>query len=183
MQPDFRQMNAGLSRSLATQRLTLRPLRYSDLDPLHALLAQPGVRRHLYDDRSPAPDEVAALIAGSRHRFETCGAGSWVVFEMARPATLAGIVGFHGFDHGPGRRSEEEMVFALGESHWGRGLATEAANAVLMHVRDALGWTEAQASVDHGNQASVRTLQRLGFRECADTFMQGGMLRTFRRML
>ena len=68
-------------------------------------------------------------------------------------AGLAGISGFWRFEHGPGRRSTDELVFALDESCWGRGLALEASQAVLRHVRDGLGWDEASASADDGNLA------------------------------
>ena len=52
----------------------------------------------------------------------------------------------------------------------GRGLAREAASAVLAHARDVLGMTRVLAIVSPGNEASCRLLdaigmQRLGVRE------------------
>ena len=168
---------------LVTHRLMLRPLETGDAEALHALLMQPGVRRHLFDDIVPARAHVDAMAVESRQRFEDCGAGLWAVFEIASPDKLAGISGFWRFEHGPGRRSTDELVFALDESCWGRGLALEASQAVLRHVRDGLGWDEASASADDGNLASARTLARLGFREHGHALRPGGLLRLFHRPL
>jgi uncharacterized protein (TIGR02246 family) len=47
---------------------------------------------------------------------------------------------------------------------WGHGLATEIARAVLQDARTLLGMPVVRASTDAPNAASIRVLERLGFR-------------------
>ncbi len=176
-------MDTARTARLATQRLVLRPLGPDDGDALRALLVQPGVRRHLFDGIVPGRAEVDAMAVESGCRFGTCGAGLWLAFEIARPQAPAGLAGFWRFEQGGGRPPVDELVFALDESCWGRGLATEASRAVLGYARDVLGWTEARASADDGNLASARTLVRIGFREYGQAFRPGSVLRLFRKPL
>lgn len=172
-------MDTARSAHLHTQRLALRPLAPGDGEALHALLVQPGVRRHLFDGIAVARAQVDAMVAGSQERFAGYGVGLWLAFEIARPSAPAGIAGFWAFEHA----AQDELVFALDEACWGRGLAAEASQAVLGYARDALGWIEARASIDDGNLASARTLARLGFRENGQAVRAGDVLRLFRKPL
>jgi hypothetical protein len=47
-------------------------------------------------------------------------------------------------------------------THWSRGLATEAATAVLAYAFDTLALPEVLATTDDGNHLSLRVLTRLG---------------------
>ena len=51
----------------------------------------------------------------------------------------------------------------LGEGQTGRGFATAAVRALIDFGRAVLGATEFWAGVTHGNEASIRVLERLGF--------------------
>ena len=106
----------------------------------------------------------------------------WTLAENARPSTLAGIVGWWPYRHLDFPEASE-LLFALSEAHWGRGLAMEAGNAMLDYVRDALGWRQAQASTNLGNNAAIRTLWRLDFSEVEIVRGLAGALRIFRRAL
>jgi RimJ/RimL family protein N-acetyltransferase len=72
-------------------------------------------------------------------------------------------VGFCGFLVFPGPIAEPQLVYALAERFTGRGLATEMARFCVDRARDA-GSTDVWASVDAVNVASVRVLERIGFR-------------------
>lgn len=130
----------------------------------------------------PGPTDMAWLSTESARCFEG-GAGLWMVAEAADPWAPAGLVGFWRSMHRPPWPPEDELVFALNPSHWGRGLATEASEAALRHARDALGWVEARASIDDRNCAAVRTVARLGFRELGYAFRPGCVSRVFGRRL
>jgi len=168
---------------LLTRRLTLRPTTADDVDALHALLAQPGVRRHLCDGRMPQRAEVAAMLAASQRLRDASGEGLWAILENARGWALAGVAGLWPYRRIDTAPPVHELVFALGEDCWGRGLATEAGGALLGYARDTLGWRTAQASTNAGNTASVRTLIRLDFFEAETVPRQSGPLRIFRRTL
>jgi len=59
-----------------------------------------------------------------------------------------------------------EVGFLLHPDHWGKGLAHEAMLAVIAHVEAEFpALPELTAEVDPRNLASLRLLDRLGFRE------------------
>ncbi len=58
-----------------------------------------------------------------------------------------------------------EVGFILHPDHWGQGLATEALSAAIPHVFATLAVEALTAEVDPRNAASLRVLDRLGFRE------------------
>jgi RimJ/RimL family protein N-acetyltransferase len=53
----------------------------------------------------------------------------------------------------------------VARSHWGRGIATEGAAAVIAYAFDVLGLHRVFATVDTRNAGSMRVLQKLGMRE------------------
>jgi RimJ/RimL family protein N-acetyltransferase len=150
--------------TLRTPRLLLRPCAESDRDALHALWTDPDVRRYLWDDEVIPVERAAAEIRASVASFEAEEIGCWVVC----PAGSAEPVGFAGL-----RRIEEgvEILFALLPRFWGRGLATEAARAVLEYGLPRLG--RILGRTDTPNRRSVRVLERLGMEFEGERPVQG----------
>lgn len=144
---------------LETDRLRLRPCELADLDALHSLFTDPEVRRFLWDDRVIARGETAGVIEASVASFASHGFGQWLAFSREDDA----LVGFSGLRLVDGT-TDVELLYALAPSHWGRGLASEAARAVLQHGFATLGMTRILARADAPNAASLRVMQRLGMR-------------------
>lgn len=151
-------MDPTADRDLRTSRLELRPLSLADTEPLHALWTAPGVRRYLWDDEVIPLDQTRAVVAESMRLVETAGCGLWGA-RLHSAAELAGFGGYW-FFHEPPRL---ELLFGLAESHWGKGLATELASALLTLGLTRCGFPEILASTDAANGRSVRVLTRLGF--------------------
>ena len=78
----------------------------------------------------------------------------------------AQVVGFGGLIHFAGR-GEPEIKYALLRSAWGRGLATEAARALLGFAARTLGLQQVIATVDPDNHASQRVLAKAGMQRGA----------------
>ena len=57
-----------------------------------------------------------------------------------------------------------ELLFGLSATHWGRGLALEAARAAATWAFETLHATRIVAATDPPNTASVKVLERLGMR-------------------
>lgn len=57
-----------------------------------------------------------------------------------------------------------ELQWYVAPKHWGRGAATVATRLVLPYLFDVLGVHRVFATADPANEASVRTLERAGFR-------------------
>jgi ribosomal-protein-alanine N-acetyltransferase len=145
------------SHLIETDRLRLRPLVVDDVDALHRLLTEPGVRRYLLDDEVIARERTASFVDASIASFEAHGYGLWAI----APKDGAAIFGFCGFwrFHEPPRL---ELLYGLGEAHWHGGLATEAATAMIRHGFDALSFDRIEASTDAPNAASVSVMKRAG---------------------
>ncbi|MCA1799492.1 MAG: GNAT family N-acetyltransferase, partial [Xanthomonadaceae bacterium] len=50
------------------------------------------------------------------------------------------------------------------KDYWGRGFATEAAEALVVHARDVMGLTRVVAVIDPLNTASIRVAEKIGMR-------------------
>lgn len=159
--------------ALETARLALRPCRPSDLAPLHALCTDPVIRRFLFDGRPQEERETRALIDASSARFRVRGLGLWLAHGKD-DAALAGFAGFLGGDGEP-----PSLVYAIRPDLAGRGLATEAARRVLDHALRTLALPQIVADVDEPNSASVRVLEKLGFRRVRREIVSGRPLLGF----
>ena len=144
---------------IETARLALTPFSRDDLSELHRLFQDAGVRRYLLDDQLMPVEWVADEIAASEARFAADGTGLWAVrLKGERP--IIGFVGFRPFHEPP----QLELLYGLLPAHWAAGFATEAAQAMLRHAFDTLGFTEVHASADTGNTRSFGVMERIGMR-------------------
>ncbi|XVQ07884.1 GNAT family N-acetyltransferase [Spirillospora sp. CA-255316] len=164
---------------LRTGRLVLHPVGTGDHRALLRHWTGPRVRRHLFDDRILCAEQVTEIIEASLHDFATEGYGLWAL-RFAPPgadpldpalaeAPLAGVVGLRRME-GPGHGLDVEIVYSLEPEHWGRGLAAEAARAVLDHAFGVLALPRVIAEIDEGNTASAEVAEHLGMRPYAGDF-------------
>ena len=90
--------------------------------------------------------------------------GSWPLFEKATDE-LVGTVLLK-----PLPDSDKiEVGWHVARDCWGRGYATEAGRAALMHGFDNLGLDTIYAIVDPENTPSIRVTERLGMRHLGRT--------------
>lgn len=57
-----------------------------------------------------------------------------------------------------------EIGYWIGKPYWGQGLSTEAAKAIIQEAKDRLGVQALMAGVFADNPASLRVLEKLGFK-------------------
>ena len=145
-----------MALDLTTARLTLRPLTSADVTAAHALWTDPDVRRYLWNNEVVSLDRVREVIAASTSDFAVKCYGLWGVYDTATGA-FAGFAGGREWPEGG-----PELMYGLAPAWWGRGLATEAADAVIAHLFDTLGHPHVMAATDPPNQASVQVMERLG---------------------
>jgi RimJ/RimL family protein N-acetyltransferase len=144
--------------TLATSRLTLRPATLDDLAALHAIFTDARVRRWLFDDRMVTEAAAREIVEASIASFAGRGFGQWVL----QAPGLSEILGCTGLFTADG--VEIEILYAVHPAHWGRGLATEAARAVLDHGFRTLALPRIAARADTPNAESIRLMERLGMR-------------------
>jgi ribosomal-protein-alanine N-acetyltransferase len=151
-------------RDLRTHRLLLRPVRPEDEDALFGLWNDPQVRRYLWDDQPVAREVVREQIALSQQDFRERGFGLFGLYLTEQPGALIGFSGLRRIDGG----ADVEVLYGLLPGFWKRGLATEAAQAVLRLGFEQLGLEEIFAGTDFDNAASLRCMQRLGMSEAGE---------------
>ncbi|MFB4304116.1 GNAT family N-acetyltransferase [Actinomadura sp. NTSP31] len=147
---------------IETERLSLRPFREDDLEGLYAYQSLPEVARFLYwepRDREESRSFLREKMAASSLEKE----GDWLVLAIEWRATgeLAGEVNlqWRSREHRQG-----EIGYILNPAFHGRGIATEAAEAVLRLGFEGLGLHRIVGRLDGRNAASARVLERLGMR-------------------
>ena len=103
---------------------------------------------------------VGRLLGDIREGFEKRTLFEWGV-------TLAGddlVIGTCTLAHLDFSNRRAEIGYSLNRDYWGRGVMTAALSALLGHAFDGLGLHRIEADVDPRNAASIRLLERLGFR-------------------
>lgn len=143
--------------SIETPRLRMRPFEPGDADELHRVFTDPGVRRFLLDDQIVSREWVEDEITASMARFKAGSAGLFCM-SSKDDETLIGFCGFRPFFEPP----ELQLLYGLLPAYWSKGLATEAARAMIEFGFEKLGFDRITASADDPNTASTRVLEKAG---------------------
>ena len=145
---------------LETRRLLLRPLEETDAPALLALFSDSRVMRYWSTPPWTSIGQAQAMVARDR---EALPRGEHLRLGIVRrdDAVLVGTCTL--FDWAPSCR-RAEIGFALAPEWWGRAYMDEALRALLRHGFDAMALNRVEADIDPRNEASARTLERLGFR-------------------
>lgn len=147
---------ARVNRTLRTRRLVLRPVTTQDHADLLAHWTAPDVRQFLFDGAVLSPADVTGAIEDSARTFAEAGYGLWLIHER-EGAGLVGTAGLRPLDDlGP------EVIYSLAPAARGKGYATEAARAVMVHALGPLELPAVLAEIDEGNAASLKVIERLG---------------------
>lgn len=147
-----------MSAEPESPRLRFRRATTDDVAALHVHWNAPLVRRYLWDDQEVALETVRAVVAASAADFVRAGFGLWVLSDAE--GALVGTCGLRPVE-GTG---EVEVLYSLESARWGKGLATEAAAAVLRFAFDVLSLPRVLGGIDEPNVASRRVLEKLGMR-------------------
>lgn len=142
---------------LVTARLVLRPRHLGDTEACVAMDREPEVTRFVdgpWDD----PAAHRAFIEARTRGPWPAGMGYWVVEEAG--AFLGWVLLIPEDGQGP----EIEIGWRLRRTVWGRGIATEAARALLPHAFGTLGLPRLVAGIDPANVASLAVARKLAMR-------------------
>ncbi|MGH3004105.1 MAG: GNAT family N-acetyltransferase [Gaiellaceae bacterium] len=147
---------------LTTERLLVRPFESGDFEALHAMHADAGVARWLYNEPRDAAGSRELLdlkIAGSAF----AGEGDWLsgAVVLGESGEVVGDLALHWVSE-PYRTVE--IGFVLDPRHQGRGYATEAARELLRVAFEQFEMHRAIGRCEARNTGSVRVLEKLGMR-------------------
>lgn len=155
-------------QALRTPRTLLRDWRDDDLPAWCAMNADAQVRRYFPAllDRDAALAEAGRIRAAMAQR----GWGLWAL-EIPGEQAFAGFVGLHVTTIAAPFVPCVELGWRLAPAAWGRGFATEAAQAAVHFGFERLGVDELVAFTTTGNLPSRRVMARLGMHhDPADDF-------------
>ncbi|MBD8677441.1 GNAT family N-acetyltransferase [Sphingomonas sp. CFBP 13720] len=138
-----------------TERLTLRPGWIEDAPEMAAAIGHESVVRNLA--RSPWPYTLSDAQAAIERGFAGQPGPGFLIFAHDVGYRLVGGIGI-----GPFGEEPHELGYWLTPAAWGRGYATEAAQAVLA-LAETLGIRRVTAGHFIDNPASGAVLRRLGF--------------------
>lgn len=144
---------------LRTERLLLRHWRRADAEPWAELNADPRVMEHF-----PSPlsrNEADWMRRWHGRHLDEHGWGLWAV-EVVGGAPFIGFVGMMEVDFDASFTPAVEIGWRLAAASWGKGLASEAATAVLAHAFDQLEMTEIVSFTATTNSASEAVMRRIG---------------------
>jgi ribosomal-protein-alanine N-acetyltransferase len=157
---------------LATPRLRLRQFEARDADGLHACFGDADAMRYW---NFPACKTKAQTERWVRVLGKTSSPYQYLAWAVAekRSDRCIGMVNYH---HREAHDRRLEVGYMLARSHYGRGLMTEAMRALLAHCFAELGVHRVEATIHPDNAASIRLVERLGFR------LEGGPLHDYWRV-
>lgn len=111
----------------------------------------------------PIPESIAMgaqWLQRHRDRFKQRAAIRWAIV----PRGQTDSVGTIGLIISEKERGLAELGFVVGRACWGKGIGTAAAQLVKRYAFESLGLLELSAEVLQRNPASVRLLEKVGFR-------------------
>lgn len=152
---------------LDTERLHLRQWTPADRAPFAALNADARVMEFYPATLDRAQSD--ALADRLQARIAEQGWGFWAV-GLKDTGAFIGFVGLQVPSAELPFSPCVEIGWRLAFAHWGRGYATEAAEAVLRVGFEWLGLAEIVVMTALSNRRSRAVMQRLGMREDAATF-------------
>jgi len=150
----------------------LRRFEPRDADGLHACFGDVDAMRYW---NFPACETRAERARWARILARASSPYSHQAWAMAekRGDRCIGMVNYH---HREGHNKRLEIGYILARSYYGRGLMTEALRALITYCFDELGTHRIEALIEPDNAASIRLVERLGFRR------EGGPLRDYWRV-
>jgi RimJ/RimL family protein N-acetyltransferase len=157
---------------IETGRLLLRGWRDEDLEPYARLCADPEVMRFIGDGSTLTREQSEGQVSRFIGHWSERGFGLWALEEKGSGA----FVGFAGLAHQEDWAEGEhktEVGWRLGREFWGRGLATEAAEASVAYGLRTLGLERIISIIQPGNAASRRVAEKVGLTPRGETRWRG----------
>jgi RimJ/RimL family protein N-acetyltransferase len=161
--------------TIQTTRLFLRPWSPDDVVELFDILWEKDVLRYLPNTDPPPLERVGKYISRQIDHWQEHGYGHWAV--VGRENGL--LLGWNGLGYLP-EIDETEVAYLLRRSAWGRGFASEAAQAAIQFGFDKTGLDTIIGLVHPENIASIRVLEKSGLTYADMLNLWGLELKRFR---
>jgi len=154
-----------MNLQLETERLLLRPFQFSDAEAMFALDSNPKVHLYLGNNPVTSIDQCYAYIESIRNQYSTNGIGRFIA-ELKDTKEVIGWAGLK-------LVTEEEnnhinfydVGYRLQEKYWGKGYASEAAQAWVDYGFKEIKIPTMYAMAHIDNVGSNKIIQKMGFQQ------------------
>jgi [ribosomal protein S5]-alanine N-acetyltransferase len=146
---------------LESQRLLFRPHEPGDIEAYCAMEQDPEVRRYVGGaprTREAAEARFQGALQPSPDRLRM-----WATVLKSNGSYIGRCGVYHHIQHDTPIPGEGVLGFYLARPYWGQGFATEAGSAFIRYGFAELGLQKIVTTVQAGNQASLRVLEKLNF--------------------
>lgn len=153
---------------LRTERLILSTWENSDWTAFRPIATDPEVMRYINGGIPWTDEQIRGFVNRQVQLYSERGFCRWKLLE----ASTSELIGFCG----PGvwrDALDPEIGWWLARSHWGRGLATEAARAALQDAFDRVRLDRIISIARPENAASIGIMKKLGLQFDADFESEG----------
>jgi len=151
-----------MSYLFESERLRFRELTLDDSENLYLLNKDPEVIKYTGDPPFETVEDAQLFISNYKE-YTLNGYGRWVV----EVKTDGRFIGWSGLKLN--EISKIDLGYRYLKSEWGKGYATEAAQACLQYGFMTLDMTEIIARADKENLASLKVIEKIGMQY----FMEG----------
>ncbi len=140
-----------------TTRLGMRRLRRDDAPDLLEYCSDAQVTRYMHWRTQVRLEEIEQFIEGCVARWESGEEYCWAISARRQPKVFGHIAcRVRGY--------EADLGYVIHREHWGRGLGTEAARAVVERLLQIPSLVRISATCDAENTRSARVLERVGMK-------------------
>jgi ribosomal-protein-alanine N-acetyltransferase len=148
-----------MSLILETKRLLLRHLIEEDLSNLFAFYSDPEVVKYIPDAPRTYQEtrEELEWFMNGHPKFPELGLWGTIHKETGQFIGRCGLLPWTIDEN-----HEVEVAFALSKAYWGKGLATEVAQALVHHGFEHLKLSRLICVIDHDNVASINVATKIG---------------------
>lgn len=153
---------------IETERLVLRKVTEDDADSLLAYLSDEAVTHHMGLTPFVSKEDALDEIGWYNSIFEKATGIRWGITVKAEDP----VIGSCGFLNLSKKHHRAEIGFELSKEHWGKGIASEALQAVVAYGFTQLDLNRIEALVEPTNVPSQNLLER-------NSFVREGLLRNY----
>jgi RimJ/RimL family protein N-acetyltransferase len=142
---------------IETERLILRKITLDDKEEMFKLHSDPKVQKYTGEPVVESIEEIEKRIVSRTSDYEKYGYGRWATFlkDDMQFVGWAGLLYLPEFD-------EIDLGYRFFPKYWGKGIATEASQAILTYGFDTLKLKRIIAIAMKENTASIRVMEKVG---------------------
>ncbi len=149
---------------LETERLILRELRETDIEPFFEMDSDPAVHKYLGNNPIKTLEHALENINHIRRQYVDLGIGRWAVIEKSS-GNFIGWSGLKLITQEWNRHINfHDVGYRLIPKYWGKGYATESCKAALEFGFNTMKLSEIIGTANQENKASRAVLEKCGLK-------------------